>query len=116
MVGMDAEGGEEMGGVVIEVVDMRDEVEEVSVYVFFLGTPKFLTVFVDNSILVGMLVNSKVASRGSEEVREEVNFNGEGKRLGSRGWECGDRGDDDGWGKVLTGDILERDVLKGVVV
>jgi hypothetical protein len=63
-----------------------------------------------------MLVTSEVASRGSEEVGEEVDFNGEGKWLGGRRRNGGDRGNDDGRRKVLNRDVLERDVLGGVVV
>jgi hypothetical protein len=36
VVGVDTKGGEEVGGVVVEIVDVRDEVEEVSIYVLFL--------------------------------------------------------------------------------
>jgi hypothetical protein len=73
-------------------------------------------VFVDDGVLVRVLVNSEVASRGSEEVGEEVDFNGEGEWLGDGRRDGGDWGDDDGRGKVLNRDVLERDVLEGVVV
>jgi hypothetical protein len=82
MVGVDAKRGGKMGGVVVKVGDVGNQPEEVSVYVLLLRTPKFLTTFVDNGVLVGVLVSGEVTSRGSEEMWEEVNFDGEGKWLG----------------------------------
>jgi hypothetical protein len=38
--------------------------------------------FIDDGVLMGVLVNGEVASGGGKEVGEEVNFDGEGKWLG----------------------------------
>jgi hypothetical protein len=109
-------GGEEMGGVVVEVVDAGDEPKEVSVYVFLLGTPEFLAAFINNSVLVGVFVSGEVASRGGEEVWEKFDFNKEREWLGGGRWDGGDGGGDDRRVKVFDGDVLEGDVLEGVVV
>ena len=58
--------------VVVKIVDARKEAKEVTCYKFFLWDPEFLTVVVDNGVLMGMAVDGVGASRGSEEVGEEV--------------------------------------------
>ena len=66
------ERGDKRDGVVVKIIDAREETKEVMCYKFLLWDPEFLTVVVDNSVLMGMAVDSVGASRGSKEVREEV--------------------------------------------
>jgi len=66
------ERGDKRDGVVVKIVDARKETKEVTCYEFFLWDPEFLTMVVDNGVLMGMAVDGVGASRGSKEVREEV--------------------------------------------
>jgi len=66
------ERGDKGDGVVVKIVDAREETKEVMCYEFLLWDPEFLTAVVDNSILMGMAVDGVGTSRGSEEVREEI--------------------------------------------
>ena len=66
--------GDKRNGVVIEIVDAREEVKEVTFYKFFLWDPKFLTTVIDDGVLVGVMVNGKGASRGMEKVGEEIGY------------------------------------------
>jgi len=67
------ERGNKRNGVVMEIVDAREEPKEVMFYKFFLWDPEFLTAVIDNGVLMGMAVDGIGASGGSEEVGEEVN-------------------------------------------
>ena len=80
-------------------------------YVFVLGDPKFLSSFIEDSILVWVVVGSG-AWRGSEEMWEEVGFwedekgkDAVGRSRWGRRWDSGDGGGDDRWWKVLNGDV-----------
>jgi len=53
-------------------------VEEVLLYEFFLGVPKFLVVLVDDCVLVWVLVSSGGAGRGRKELGKEGGGNGVG--------------------------------------
>jgi len=66
------ERGDKRDGVVVKIVDAREEMKEVMCYEFLLWDPEFLTAVVDNGVLMGMAVDGVGASRGSEEVREEI--------------------------------------------
>ena len=66
--------GDKRNGVVMEIVDARKEAKEVTFYKFFLWDPKFLTVVIDNGVLMGVAVNGEGAGRGVEKVGEEVSY------------------------------------------
>jgi len=59
-------------GVVVKVNDARKKTEEVALNKFFRWNPEFLTVVINNLILVWVAVDSKGASGGSEEIGEEI--------------------------------------------
>jgi hypothetical protein len=42
--------------------------------VFFLGAPDFLATFIDDGVLVWVMVNGSGAGQGGEEVGEELGF------------------------------------------
>ena len=66
------ERGDKRDWVVVKVVDARKETKEVTCYKLLLWDPEFLTMIVDDGVLMGMAVNGVGTSRGSKEVREEV--------------------------------------------
>jgi len=67
-----AERGDKGNRVVIEIGNTRKKTEEVALNKFFRWNPEFLTVVVNDLILVRVAVDGEGASRGSEEVGEEV--------------------------------------------
>ena len=69
------EWGDVCGGVVGNVTMERDEAEEVLVYEFFLGVPKFLVVLVDDCVLVRVAVSSGGTGGGGEKLGKEVGGN-----------------------------------------
>jgi len=60
------ERGDKRDGVVVKIVDARKETKEVTCYEFFLWDPEFLTMVVDNGVLMGVTVDSEGAG-GSVE-------------------------------------------------
>ena len=64
------ERGDKRDGVVVKIVDAREETKEVMCYEFFLQDPEFLTMVVDNGVLMGMAVDGVGASGGGEKVGE----------------------------------------------
>jgi hypothetical protein len=56
-----------------------------------LWAPDFLTVFIDDGVLMGVVSDSSGARWGGEEMREELSFQG------NREWEIGEDGS--GWGR-----------------
>jgi len=66
------EGGDEVWGQMVEVVDMRDVSEEVFAYKFFLRAPDIVPVAVDDGVEVRVTLSSRDTRRCSKEVREEV--------------------------------------------
>jgi hypothetical protein len=118
MITVSAEWRDEVDGVVIKGIVLRDGEEKVLLDVFFLGTPDLLTAFVDNGVLMRVVGNGGGTRWGGKKMGEEFSFQG------IREWEVGkDRsrwggGGDDGDGsfddrqrEVLDGDISERDML-----
>jgi len=67
------ERGDKRDRVVVKVVDARKETKEVTCYKLLLWDPEFLTMIIDDSVLMGMAVDGVGTSRGGKEVREEVN-------------------------------------------
>ena len=66
--------GDKGDGVVVKVVDARKEAKEVTCYEFFLWYPEFLSAVVDNSVLMGMVVDGEGAGRSMEEIGEKVDY------------------------------------------
>jgi hypothetical protein len=102
----------EEGRVVVKGVVAGDGEEEVTLNIFILGTPDFLTAFVDNGVLVWVVSDSSSAGWGGEEVGEEFSFQGDGEqeigedrsRRGRRG-NNGNRCFNNGRQEVFNGDV-----------
>ena len=100
-----------------EVVELWDVYQEVLLYVFILRGPDPFAAFVDNGVLVWVVIGSG-AGWGSEKVGEKVGFwkdrEAKGVTRGSR-WggrrDSGDRGGNNGRQKVLDWDVSKRDTL-----
>ena len=77
--------------IVSNIAMERDKSEEVLVYKFFLGVPKFLVVLVDDCVLVWVVVSGGGTGRGSEKLRKKGSSDGvrywfDGKRWERSGW------------------------------
>jgi len=72
MENVGAEWGDERDGVVIKVDDVRKGAEEISFDKLFLRYPKFLTMIIDNGVLMGVTVDGEGTGGGVEEVGEEI--------------------------------------------
>jgi hypothetical protein len=103
IVAVSIERCDEEGGMVVKGIVTGDGEKEVFVDILLLWAPDFLTAFVDNGILVGVVGDSSGAGWGSEEVREELGFWGKGE------WEV--RKDRSGWGR--GGDNSDRSFSDG---
>jgi len=66
--------GDKRNRVVMEIVDMRKEAKEVTFYKFFLWDPKFLTAVIDNSVLMGVMVDGEGEGGSMEEIGEKVSY------------------------------------------
>ena len=64
------ERGDEGDGVVVEIVDARKEVKEVTCYEFFLWYPEFLAAVVNDGVLVRVAVDGVSAGGGVEKIGE----------------------------------------------
>ena len=127
-VGGDLDGVEYVGaewsnpevGVVVEVGVAGDVVEEVFGEVFFLRDPELFSTFVDDRVLVWVVVSGCGAGRGDEEVGKGFElviewvvddggdvFRSEGN--GCRGWDGEDGGSNDRRWEILNRDVCEGD-------
>jgi hypothetical protein len=104
--------------VVVEGVISGNGEEEVPLNIFVLRAPDFLTVFVDDGVLMGVVGDSGGAGWGDEEVGEELSFQGGGERKvgedGSgwgKGGNDGDGGFSDRWWEVFNRNVSEGDLL-----
>ena len=82
-----------------------------------MGNLNFLAAIVDDSVLVQVMVSGSGTRRGGEELGEVFDLVGKGawdNEGGAWGWDGVDQGFDDGWGKVLNGDVGEGDMDNGV--
>src|SRR5712691_5691423 len=71
MINKSPEWGDEVGGLVVEVLVPGDVPQEVAVSKLVLGTPDLAASFVDDSVLVGVALLFQETRRRSEEMREE---------------------------------------------
>ena len=127
-VGSDLDGVEYVGAersdpeirVVIEVGVAGDVVEEVFGKVFFLQDPELFSTFIDDRVLVRVVVSGCGAGRGGEEVGKGfelmvewvVDDGGDVFRSGGngcRGWDREDGGSNDRRWEILNRDVREGD-------
>jgi hypothetical protein len=118
MVAVGMKGCDEEGRVVVEGVIVGDSEEEVFVNVLILQTPDFLTMFIDDGVLMWVVGNSGGAGWGGKEVGEEFGFWGNRKweeRENRSGWggggDNGDEGFNNGWQEVFYRDVGKWDAL-----
>ena len=126
-VGSDLDGVEYVGAewgnpkvrVVVEVGVTGDVVEEVFGEVLFLQDPELFSTFVDDCVLVWVVVSGCGAGRGDEEVGEGFELMVEwvvddgGDVFRSRGNGCRGWDGEDGGSNDRRWEILNRDVHKG---
>jgi hypothetical protein len=55
MIAVSTKGGDEEGGVVVESIILGDGEQEIFLDIFILRAPDFLTTFIDNGVLVGVV-------------------------------------------------------------
>ena len=127
-VGSDLDGVEYVGAewsdpevrVVVEVGVAGDMVEEVFGEVFFLQDPELFSMFVDDRVLVRVVVGGGGAGQGDEEMRKGFElvvewvvddggnvFRSRGNRCW--GWDGEDGGSNDRRWEILNGDVCEGD-------
>jgi hypothetical protein len=112
------EGCDEEGRVVVEGIVPGDGEEEILVNVFILRTPDFLTTFIDNGVLMWVVGDGGGTRWGGKEMREELDFWGDGEwEVREDGSGRGRRGDNgnggfsDRWQEVFYGDISKGDLF-----
>ena len=122
---MRAEGSDKEVGVVVEVGVAGDVVEEVFGKVLFLWNPELFSTFVDDRVLVRVVVSGGGAGRGGEEVGKGFELvvkwvmdNG-GNVFRSRGngywgWDGEDGGSSDRRWEILNGDVREGNTNKRI--
>jgi hypothetical protein len=77
MIAVGTERRDKEGRVVIEGIVVGDGEEEVVLNIFVLWAPDFLTMFVDDGVLVRVVGDSSGARQGGKEVGEELGFRGD---------------------------------------
>ena len=132
-VGSDLDGVEYVGAewsdpkvrVVVEVIVAGDVVKEVLGEVLFLRDPELFSTFIDDRVLVWVVVSGSGAGRGDEEMSKGlelvvewvVDDGGDVFRLrgnGCRGWDGEDRGSSDRRWEILNWDVRKGDTNNGV--
>ena len=117
---MRAEWGNPEVRIVVEVGVAGDVVEEVFGEVLFLRNPELFSTFVDDRVLVQVVVSGGGAGRGDKEVGKGfelvvewvVDDGGDVFRSGGngcRGWDREDRGSNDRRWEILNQDVREGD-------
>ena len=82
-----------------------------------MGNPNFLAAIVNDGVLVRVMVSGSGTWWGGEELGEVFDLISKGmwdNKGGAWGWDGVDRSLDDGWGKILNGDVSEGDTDNGV--
>ena len=82
-----------------------------------MGNPKFLAAVVDDGVLVRVMISGSGTRRGGEKLGEVLDLVSEGtwdNESGAWGWDGVDGSLDDGWGKVLDGDVGEGNAVDWV--
>ena len=117
MVAQCAEWHGKVRVVVLKFVKLWNVYQKIALYVFVLWGPDPFSTFIDDCVLVWVVVGGG-ARRGSEEVGKEVSFwedretKGAARRSGrGRRQDGGNRGNNDGRWEVLNRDVNEWDVL-----
>ena len=117
MVAEGAERSDKVRMVLVKFVVFGDVHQEVTFDVLVLWGPNLLTAFIDNLILVWVMIGGG-ARRGSEEVREELGFWEDGERedvVGRSRWGWGrdssNGGSDNGRRKVFNWDVSKQDTF-----
>ena len=107
------EGCDEVWVVLVKGVVLGDVYQKVAFNVFVLGGPDLLAAFVDDGVLVWVMVGGGTR-RGGKEVWEKFGFwedgereNAAGRSGRSWGWDDGDGGDNDRWQEVFYWDVCE---------
>jgi hypothetical protein len=118
VIAVGTEGRNEEGGVVVEGIVPGDGEEEIFVNVFVLWAPDLLTVFIDDSVLMGVVGDSGGTRQGGEKVGEEFSFQGDGEQeVGEDesgqggGGNDSNRGFSNGQWEVLNRDVGKQDAL-----
>ena len=132
-IGSDLDGVKYMGvewsdpkvRVVVEVSVVGDIVKEVFGKVFFLQNPELFSTFVDDHVLVWVVISGGGAGRGDEEVGKGFElvvewvvddggdvFRSRGNRC--RGWDGEDGGSNDRRWEILDWDVCKRDTDNGI--
>jgi hypothetical protein len=65
------------GGVVVKGVVVGDGEKEVLLNILILQAPDFLTLFIDDGVLVRVVGDGGGAGQGSKKVEEELGFQGD---------------------------------------
>jgi hypothetical protein len=118
MVAVGMERCDEIGRVVVKGIVLRDGEEEVLLYVFFLWAPDLLTMFIDDGVLMRVIGDGSGTKWGSEEMREELGFWGDGEQEVREdrseqggGGDNGDGGFNDGQWEVFYRNVSKGDSL-----
>jgi hypothetical protein len=118
VIAVGVERHDKVGGVVVKGIVMGDSKEEVMLDVLILGAPDFLTMFIDDSVLVRMVDDGSSVGQSSEEVREEFSFQAkreqEDEEDGSgqgRGSDNGNGGFSNGQQEIFYWDFGKQDML-----
>ena len=110
---MGMEGSDPEIRVVLEVSVAGDVVEEVFGEVLFLQYPELFSMFVNDRVLVRVVVSGGGAGRGDEEVCKGfelvVEWVVDDGGNGCRGWDGEDGGSSDRRWEILNGDVCEGD-------
>ena len=112
-----AEGSDKIWVVLVKGIVLWNVHQEVVFNVFVLGGPNLLSLFVDDGVLVWVMVSGG-AGQGSEELWEELSFGEDeewkgmaGRSRRGRRWGSGNRSGDNRQREVLNWDVCKRDSL-----
>jgi hypothetical protein len=90
MIAVGTKGHNKEGRVVVKSIVLGNGEQEILLDIFVLWIPDLLTAFIDDGVLVRVVGDGGGIRQGSEEMGEELSFQGDRK------WEVGE--DRSGWG------------------